>query len=56
MIVRWTQAGVVPPSVLHTARVVAAGGRGARVARIHLAVVARVASRAVAGVPEWWIF
>lgn len=44
-------AAVVAAAVLHAARAVAARGRRAGVAGVHLAVVARVARRAVALVP-----
>lgn len=48
VVVRRAQTGDVAARVLHAARAVAAGRGGARVARVHLAVVARVARRAVA--------
>lgn len=51
MVVGRAVADVVPARVLHTARPVLARPRGARVARVHLAVVAGVARRAVALVP-----
>lgn len=48
MVVGRAVAGVVPAAVLHAARGVLAGRGGARVPRVHLAVVTRVARRTVA--------
>lgn len=52
MVVGRAVAGVVPARVLDAAPPVEAGRGGARVARVHLAVVAGVARRAVALVPD----
>lgn len=51
MIAGRAHAGVVAARVLDALSLVLALGRAARVARVHLAVVARVTRRAVALVP-----